>query len=82
MYDIEAQEIIELVLIFFPFDNSIQLVDVKRGKSMLRRVQLPTLKESMLQVGNIVNIFSKFILITDSAPATKKTLFYNVNRYE
>ncbi|XP_022822032.1 nucleoside diphosphate kinase 7-like isoform X2 [Spodoptera litura] len=76
MYDEEADKIIELVLNYFPFDNSCQVIDVKKGKNLVSRVQLPTLKLEMLEIGNIINIFSKLLLITDCAPATRKTLFY------
>ncbi|XP_032529275.1 nucleoside diphosphate kinase 7-like [Danaus plexippus] len=78
MYDEDADEIRELCLNFFPFDNSIQVIDAKKGKNLVKRVQLPTLKVEMLQVGNIVNIFSKLLHIVDCAPATHKKLFHNV----
>ncbi|XP_072940655.1 nucleoside diphosphate kinase homolog 7-like isoform X2 [Epargyreus clarus] len=78
MYDEHADEIKELVLNFFPFDNSVQVIDTKKGKNLLRRVQLPTLKLEMLQIGNIVNIFSKLLHIKDCAPITRRSLFNNV----
>ncbi|XP_021188823.2 nucleoside diphosphate kinase 7 [Helicoverpa armigera] len=78
MYDADADAIIELVLNYFPFDNSCQVLNAKKGHNLVRRVQLPTLKLEMLQIGNIVNIFSKLLLITDCAPATRKTLFNKV----
>lgn len=78
MYDEDADEIVELVLNFFPFDNSVQVVNPKKGKNLLRRVQIPTLRLEMLQIGNIVNIFSKLLQIVDCAPATRRTLFNNV----
>lgn len=81
MYDEDADEIKELVLNFFPFDNSVQVIDTKKGKNLLRRVQLPPLKVEMLQIGNIVNIFSKLLHIKDCAPITRRTLFNNVQRY-
>ncbi|XP_060809722.1 nucleoside diphosphate kinase 7-like [Amyelois transitella] len=80
MYVEEADKIQKLILNFFPFDNSIQIVDPERGKFLLRRMQLPTLKLEMLQVGNIVNIFSKLLLITDCAPITRKKLFKNFEK--
>lgn len=81
MYDEDAEEIVELTLNFFPFDNSVQVVNAKKGKNLLKRVQLPTINLAMLQIGNIVNIFSKLLLITDCAPATRRTLFKNVQRF-
>ncbi|XP_045493772.1 nucleoside diphosphate kinase 7-like isoform X1 [Colias croceus] len=78
MYDEEGDEIVELVLNFYPFDNSVQIINTKKGKNLLKRVQLPPLKLEMLQIGNIVNIFSKLLYITDCAPATRRTLFNNV----
>ncbi|XP_049878469.1 nucleoside diphosphate kinase 7-like [Pectinophora gossypiella] len=78
MYDVDADEILELVLNYFPFDNSVQVLHPRRGKILLKRVQLPTLKIEMLQVGNVVNIFSKLLQITDCTPATNKILFNNV----
>ncbi|RVE41436.1 hypothetical protein evm_013918 [Chilo suppressalis] len=77
MYDEDADEIIELTLLFFPFDNSVQVINAGKGKTLLKRVQLPTLKLNMLQIGNIVNIFSKLLHIIDCAPATRHTLFKN-----
>ncbi|XP_022821874.1 nucleoside diphosphate kinase 7-like isoform X3 [Spodoptera litura] len=78
IFDEDADIIVELVLNFFPFDNSCQVINPKKGKSLLRRVQLPTLKREMLQIGNIVNVFSKLLLITDCTPLTKRTLFSKV----
>lgn len=80
MYDEDADALMELVLNFFPFDNSVQVINAKKGKNLLKRVQLPTLKLEMLQIGNIVNIFSKLLLITDCASATRLKLFNNVQR--
>ncbi|KAH9637661.1 hypothetical protein HF086_009329 [Spodoptera exigua] len=76
MYDEEADKIIELVLNYFPFDNSCQVIDAKKGKNLVSRVQLPTLRLEMLEIGNIINVFSKLLRITDCAPATRKKLFY------
>ncbi|XP_034834800.2 nucleoside diphosphate kinase homolog 7-like [Maniola hyperantus] len=78
MFDEDADEIKELVLIFFPFDNSVQIINTKEGKNLLKRVQFPPLKREMLQIGNIVNIFSKLLYIRDCAPATRKLLYHNV----
>ncbi|XP_049884491.1 nucleoside diphosphate kinase 7-like [Pectinophora gossypiella] len=78
MYDPDDDEILELVLNYFPFDNSVQVLYPAKGKILLKRVQLPSLKIEMLQIGNIVNIFSKLLHITDCAPATRKTLFREV----
>ncbi|XP_052759072.1 nucleoside diphosphate kinase 7-like isoform X2 [Galleria mellonella] len=78
MYDADADEVVDLVLNFFPFDNSVQIINSKKGKNLLKRVQLPPLKIEMLQIGNIVNIFSKLLHIKDCAPATRRTLFNNV----
>lgn len=80
MYDEDADRVVELVLNFFPFDNSVQIIDPARGKNLLKRGQLPHLKFDMLQIGNIVNIFSKLLLITDCAPATRRILFNKVER--
>ncbi|KAI8438650.1 hypothetical protein MSG28_011076 [Choristoneura fumiferana] len=75
MYNEEADAIVDLVLHFFPFDNSIQVIDTTKGKNLLRRTQIPPLTLQMLQVGNIVNIFAKLLYIKDCAPLTKKILF-------
>lgn len=81
MYDEEADEIRKFLLNFFPFDNSVQVIDTDREKILLRRVQLPTLKLEMLQIGNVINVFSKLLQITDCAPATRATIFKNVTRF-
>nr|XP_049692690.1 nucleoside diphosphate kinase 7 [Helicoverpa armigera] len=78
MYDEDSDTIIELVLNYFPFDASCQVINTKKGKNLLKRVHLPSLKPEMLQIGNVVNIFSKLLLITDCAPATRRLLFNNV----
>lgn len=81
MYDEDADVIRPLCLNFFPFDNSVQVIDTGRGRNLLKRVQLPSIKLPMLQIGNVVNIFSKLLLIKDCAPATLRTLFHHVERY-
>lgn len=81
MYDEDADAIIELILNFFPFDNSVQIIDTKKGKNLLKRVQFPPLTLQMLQIGNIVNIFSKLLHIKECAPVTRRTLFNKVERY-
>uniref|UniRef100_A0A2A4JZK6 DM10 domain-containing protein n=1 Tax=Heliothis virescens TaxID=7102 RepID=A0A2A4JZK6_HELVI len=78
MYDEDSDRFIELVLHYFPFDNSCQVINTKKGKNLLKRTHLPSLKPEMLQIGNVVNIFSKLLLITDCAPATGRTLFKRV----
>ncbi|XP_052737696.1 nucleoside diphosphate kinase 7 [Bicyclus anynana] len=80
MFDEEADEIKELVLNFFPFDNSVQIIDAAKGKNLVKRVQVPPLKLEMLQIGNIVNVFSKLLYIRDCAPATRKILYHNEQR--
>ncbi|XP_039756977.1 nucleoside diphosphate kinase 7-like [Pararge aegeria] len=77
MFDEETDDMRELVLNFYPFDNSVQIVDPKKGVNLVKRVQLPPLKQEMLQVGNIVNVFSKLLYIKDCAPATRKILCQN-----
>ncbi|XP_026319168.1 nucleoside diphosphate kinase 7-like [Hyposmocoma kahamanoa] len=78
MYDSEVDDIKELVLNFFPFDNSVQIIDVEKGKAMIRRVQIKGVDKRNLHIGNMVNIFSKLLLLKDCAPLTRKTLFNNV----
>lgn len=80
MFDEDSDSIVELVLHFFPFDNSVQVINTTKGKNLLRRVQLPPLRLEMLQIGNIVNVFSKLLYIRDCAPATRRTLFNKVER--
>ncbi|XP_059051175.1 nucleoside diphosphate kinase 7-like isoform X2 [Achroia grisella] len=80
MYDENADEIVDLVLNFFPFDNSVQIINSRKGKNLLKRVQLSPLKLEMLQIGNIVNIYSKLLYVKDCAPVTRRTLFSNVQR--
>lgn len=77
MYDEHTDQIKKLVLNFFPLDNSVQVIDSSKGKILLRRVHMPPLKLDMLQIGNTISIFSKILIITDSAPLTKRTLFKN-----
>ncbi|KAJ8737610.1 hypothetical protein PYW08_000205 [Mythimna loreyi] len=75
MYDDGIDAIVELVLNFFPYDNSCQVINTKKGSNLLRRIHAPFLKPNMLQVGNIVNVFSKLLFIKDCAPVTMRTLF-------
>ncbi|KAJ8715559.1 hypothetical protein PYW07_010041 [Mythimna separata] len=75
MYDRNSDRFVELVLNYFPFDNSCQVLNVKKGTTLVRRVHLPTLKLEMLQVGNTIKVFSKLLLIKDCATATKKKIF-------
>ncbi|CAB3256507.1 unnamed protein product [Arctia plantaginis] len=78
MYNEDAGKIEELILNFFPYDNSVQVLNPDKGKNLLRRVQIPSINFAKLQIGNIVNVFSKLLLITDCVPATRRTLFKNV----
>lgn len=80
MYDSETDDNKELVLNYFPFDDSVQVIDVEKGKALVRRVQIQNVNKRNLYIGNIVNIFSKLLLIKDCAPLTRKTLFKNVKR--
>lgn len=80
MYDIETDDTKELVLNFFPYDNSVQVIDVEKGKALVRRVQAQDLDKRNLHIGNIVNIFSKLLLLKDCAPLTRKILFHDVKR--
>ncbi|GBP40000.1 Nucleoside diphosphate kinase 7 [Eumeta japonica] len=80
MYDENADKIIQLVVNFFPFDNSVQVIDTEKKTQLLKRVQLPSLKLEALQIGNVVNIFSKLLLITGCVPITSRRIFKNVER--
>lgn len=80
MFDEELNAIVDLVLHFFPFDNSVQVIDTKKGKNLLRRIHLPPLKLEMLQIGNIVSVFSKLLYIRDCAPLTRRVIFNKVER--
>ncbi|KAJ2947962.1 hypothetical protein O0L34_g9754 [Tuta absoluta] len=78
MYDEEADMIRKLILQFYPFDNSVQVFDTQREKTLIKRIQVPAITTEMLQIGNIINVFSKLLYITDCASITRKTLFHNV----
>ncbi|KOB65477.1 Nucleoside diphosphate kinase 7, partial [Operophtera brumata] len=78
MFDEELDAVVDLVLDFFPFDNSVQVVNPKKEKKLLRRIHLPPLKLEMLQIGNILNIFSKLLYVRDCAPLTRRLIFNKV----
>lgn len=81
MYNEETDTIVPLVLNYFPFDNSCQVINLKKGTKLLKRVQTPFITKELLQIGNIINLFSKLLLITDCAPITMRTLFSHSERY-
>lgn len=60
-------------LIFFPMDNSIEIVDLKTGKLHLRRIRNFEIQKENLFVGNKLLIYGRNYRIIEFADeATKK----------
>ncbi|ORX54693.1 nucleoside diphosphate kinase, partial [Piromyces finnis] len=73
-YDNKAELIREYQLMFFPYDNSIEMYDVKQRKVYLKRVGYPGIQLKDLVIGATIIIFSRPLLIKsygDRYTATK-----------
>lgn len=46
-------------LIFYPVDNSIEIIDMKSGKVHLRRIRNEQIDQSILFVGNQIQIYGR-----------------------
>lgn len=64
-YDATASIVRKYVLLFFPRDNSVELVDLKSKKVFLKRAKAEGLTADQLFVGASVNIFARQMKIVD-----------------
>lgn len=68
-YQKEADLNRQLVVSFFPSDNSVELVDLKTRKTFLRRTKIEELNENDFFIGAKLLIFGKQINILDYGDA-------------
>ena len=74
-YQKEADLNRQLVVSFFPSDNSVELVDLKTRKTFLRRTKIEELNENDFFIGAKLLIFGKQINILDYGELRSVTYF-------
>lgn len=52
-------------LMFYTFDNSIEMYDIKNERMFLRRVSYPEINLEQLYVGSMISVFTRLLLIED-----------------
>mmetsp|Transcript_11442 Transcript_11442/g.19349 ORF Transcript_11442/g.19349 Transcript_11442/m.19349 type:complete len:206 (+) Transcript_11442:160-777(+) len=68
-------------IIFYPVDNSIEIVDLKSKKMFLKRIQFQQLKQQDLYVGNTLDIYGRRFKISQFADKfTQENLMQNSER--
>ncbi|CAM9874680.1 unnamed protein product, partial [Heterosigma akashiwo] len=50
-------------------DNTIELLDIVKGKMVLKRIHYPKVTPDMLFIGSTVNVFGKQLDLVDYADA-------------
>ncbi|XP_076661642.1 nucleoside diphosphate kinase homolog 7 isoform X1 [Halictus rubicundus] len=71
-YDKIASILKNFYLYYYPYDNTVELFDIKARKTFLRRTKCEGIKADDFYVGAIVTIFSRNIKITDYADCTTR----------
>ncbi|XP_076753169.1 nucleoside diphosphate kinase homolog 7 [Xylocopa sonorina] len=66
-YDKRASILKKFYLCYYPFDNTVELFDIKARKTFLRRTKCEGIQAKDFYVGATVAIFSRSIKITDYA---------------
>ncbi|XP_060820180.1 nucleoside diphosphate kinase 7 [Bombus pascuorum] len=72
-YDKIACVLKKFYLYYYPFDNTVELFDIKNRKTFLRRTKCEGIQAKDFYVGATVTIFSRSIRITDYADCTTRT---------
>ncbi|KAK1132338.1 hypothetical protein K0M31_016446 [Melipona bicolor] len=72
-YDKIACILKKFYLYYYPFDNTVELFDIKTRKTFLRRTKCEGIQAKDFYVGATVAIFSRSIRITDYADSTTRT---------
>ncbi|XP_076164625.1 nucleoside diphosphate kinase homolog 7 [Ptiloglossa arizonensis] len=72
-YDKIASTLKKFYLYYYPYDNTVELFDLKVRKTFLRRTKCEGIRAKDFYVGAIVTIFSRNIKILDYADCTTRT---------
>ncbi|XP_031830684.1 nucleoside diphosphate kinase homolog 7 [Nomia melanderi] len=72
-YDKIAGILKNFYLFYYPYDNTVELFDIKARKTFLRRTTCEGIQAKDFYVGAIVTIFSRNIKITDYADCATRT---------
>ncbi|XP_017758043.1 PREDICTED: nucleoside diphosphate kinase 7 isoform X2 [Eufriesea mexicana] len=72
-YDKIASILKKFYLYYYPFDNTVELFDIKARKTFLRRTKCEGIQAKDFYVGATVTIFSRSIRITDYADCVTRT---------
>ena len=68
-------------IIFYPLDNSIEIIDMKSRKQFLKRIQYQGLTQQDLFVGNTFDVYGRRFKIVEFADKiTKENLMQNSER--
>nr|XP_012146345.1 PREDICTED: nucleoside diphosphate kinase 7-like isoform X2 [Megachile rotundata] len=72
-YDKIATVLKKFYLYYYPYDNTVELFDIKARKTFLRRTKCEGIQAKDFYVGATVTIFSRNISITDYADCVTRT---------
>ena len=71
----------EFRIIFYPVDNSIEIIDLKSRKQFLKRIQFPQLSQQDLYVGNTFDIYGRrFKIVRFGDKFTQDTMVQSSER--
>ncbi|XP_076633266.1 nucleoside diphosphate kinase homolog 7 [Colletes latitarsis] len=72
-YDKIASILKKFYLYYYPYDNTVELFDIKARKTFLRRTKCEGIEAKDFYVGAVVTIFSRNIMIVDYADCITRT---------
>lgn len=72
-YDKVASVLKKFYLYYYPFDNTVELFDLKTKKTFLKRSKCEGIQARDFYIGGIVTIFSRNIKITNYADCATQT---------
>ncbi|XP_075210987.1 nucleoside diphosphate kinase homolog 7 [Lycorma delicatula] len=80
-FDTEASLLKKFYLFFFPFDETLELYDVKNRRVFLKRTRCEGISLNELFIGNTVEIFCRQMKIVDHADdMTKKKMLFSMQK--
>lgn len=78
-YDKVASVLKKFYLYYYPFDNTVELFDLKTKKTFLKRSKCEGIQARDFYIGGIVTIFSRNIKITNYADCATQTKLQKKN---
>eukprot|EP00758_Cryptobia_borreli_P004072 Tbor_TRINITY_DN4163_c1_g2::TRINITY_DN4163_c1_g2_i1::g.26494::m.26494/K00940/ndk, NME; nucleoside-diphosphate kinase len=64
-FDVQANLMRQYMLLFYPADNSVEMIDMKNRRIFLKRVKYPQVSLKQLFIGSSVTIYSRVLKIVD-----------------